>query len=157
MSIYQKVSNNEKLQMGCMNIYLNSDNPSTHFKEIQESTEPVPIAPKPAAFVQQIPAALGAPAPPAPPIITNQDTTIAVPVNPGNQILQYEKNDEDSFDDIDPLEIEGILQTIEKENSALATQSTVTTTVHQKVKKNPQLPILNNCKIKTINIHIHKD
>ena len=83
-------------------------------------------------------------------------------------IIPYESEDPFSDVDIPDFDLGQIMDTIEKENSISTTQmcsvqegSTTTNMIQQRQfyhrKKNPQIPIFNNCKIGNINITINKN
>ena len=147
LSVYQKVSDTEKIQMGyAMNAFLQTGNQVA----IQKATTQLrPIAPKPAqtaAITVQ----------PNPPESTKNDgnNKQVVIYEPEDPILQEEFNEELNFD------VEAVLQQIEEESVSLTqtdtSLSTSTTIQHQKIRKSPNIPIFNNCKICSIgNLHIH--
>ena len=70
---------------------------------------------------------------------------------------------EDPLLDTPNFDIASILDTIEKENTMTMMQTSgsnnITNTLMQRqtIKKSPQIPIFQNCKIGTINININKN
>ena len=148
LSVYQKVSENERLMMGlAMNAYLQSDIQP----QVQQRPDiPQAIAPKPT----QVTASLGAP----------KDTNPEEKTQPKQmEIVQYEPEDpllKDDFDQELNFDVESVLQQIEEESVSMTQLDTVsghaTNFQCQKIKKSPVVPLFNNCKIGTItNLHIH--
>ena len=148
LAVYEKVSENEKLHMGlAMSYFLQNDEPP----QIQAAPAQFrPIAPKPVV----IPAALG-----APPKEKNQN--VSEPTS--KEIVQYEPEDpllQESFQDELNFDVEAVLQDIEKQLVSLTqTENSSTTSMtyqRETIKKSPNIPIFNNCKIGNIaNLHIH--
>ena len=147
LAVYQKVSQNEKLAMGmAMNMYLQSNEQPR--KEVQPPQCPVPIAPKPPQ------AALG-----VPPKDRNEGKrTEIINYEPEDPLLQDDFNQELDFNVVQ------VLDNIEKENFLMTqfdqNNSTFMTVHRQTLRRSPNVPIFNNCKIggiQNLHIHIHKN
>ena len=161
LSVYQKVSENEKLMMGMSHTcYLQAGEINPIQKEnvqpqIQQVNEHAlqRIAPKP------IPAALGAP--PQPSEITgetsNKKCTEVVQYEPEDPILKDDFAQELNFDVAEILnDIEDEIQISQVAN--VTTASTSTTVEKHMAMKSPKIPLFSNCKIGSIgniNIHVH--
>ena len=150
LAVYQKVSQNEKLQMGlAMNLYLQRD--------LQPSLPPVqqtlrPIAPKPVTSTASA--------------STSSNQTVEKYTKndtPDQQLVRYEPEDpllQDDFPDDMNVDVQALLQDIEQDTFSITQVETNTsssmTLQRQTVKKSPNVPIFNNCKIGSIgNLHIH--
>ena len=137
LSIYKKVSDNEQISMGtAMTSFLQNQPPQ---RQAIKSGQQLAIAPKP-----------------------NEQ------VDPKNkEIVQYEPEDpllsEEFNQDID-FDVGSILQEIEQNNMSCTqrenTTSTSMTVQKQTIRKSPNIPIFQNCKIGSIgqiHFHIHKN
>ena len=178
LSIYEKVSNNEKLTMGlCMNYYLSSDNLLTDMPElpavINAPKKPRALLPKgstPTATItkplqERNINLLQVEAPKEIEKVRENNTeTVA-----DRQLVPYEDsedpllNDPEMPSDFDLMEYVAQLQN-DEENSMMVSStqhtnkevSTTTTSYQKTVKKSPNVPIFNNCKIGNITINIQK-
>ena len=186
LAIYQKVSSNEKLHMGaCMNYFVNTD--QHQIVEDFARTPLRPIAPKEPQNLKRPANTVSLPShpqgkipkvmynvpenPPELPQIESGDHEFKenVNVNSENLIVPLFEEPEDPFADY--LNVEEILQSIEKQNTVMTQKDnsdqnssnlmTTTTSVTQKtVQKSPQIPIFQNCHIGSIgnfHVHIHKN
>ena len=159
LSVYQKVSENEKLMMGMsMTCYLQSDSEPTEIianlkppTNIQKHQQILPkIAPK------TVSSAVGAP-------IKDAVTERKLDTQVGKEVVLYEPEDpllKADFQEELNFDIDTVLQEIEEENFQFSqninANATTTTVEKHVVKKSPNLPLFNNCKIGSIgNIHIH--
>ena len=163
LSIYQKVSTDEKLAMAySMSYYIQSDKPGlpsqNNVQLIQNNAIASTSAPHNPNTVQ-VRMATQKKNP-------ENSTPLQEVPDPGNLIVPYESEDPLMDDEIPDFDLNAIMETIEKENNTLslsqnANSTSVTTTTtsitqqRQVVKRSPKLPMFNNCKIG--NIHIHKD
>ena len=150
LAVYQRVSQNEKLQMGlAMNFYLQSD----QRQAVTQRDQPRPIAPK----MPVIPHAVG-----APPQNNNENN-----VQTGKEIVAYEPEDPllaAEFKEDLNFDVETFLSDIEKESVSMTQIETAnltsTTVQRQTYKRSPNIPIFNNCKIgkiENLHIHVHKN
>ena len=144
LSIYQKVSTDEKLAMAfSMQYYLQVDNP--YQAPHQQINEPIALK-----AVNQL----------SPKVTSENAITPSTSKATGynmNELVEYES--ENPLADIPEFDLQNIIDTIEQESMTTTQTDHSTTTVAQKTtyKRSPQIPIFQNCKIGNINIHIHKN
>ena len=155
LAVYQKVSDDEKLNMGiAMSHYLLSDvHPGMNQQRVQQGNLR-PILPRPEPTRQ----------PSATVSIAQEETKQQ---EKENQIVEYEPEDpllkEDFAQELN-FDLSEYLKEIEEENMAVTQvekNATVCTTYQrQMIKKSPKAPLFSNCKIGSIgniNIHFHKN
>ena len=157
LSVYKKVSDEEKITMGLAMTHYLQGHQVTVNPPVQQQI--CPIAPKPVPPS----AALGAPLPI--PVIqpTNAQQEKHKETYTSREIVQFEPEDpllqSDFAEDLD-FDVNAVLNDIEQ-NVAISQIDTVTnkaTTIQCQTKKkgSPTIPIFNNCKIGSIgNIHFH--
>ena len=151
LSVYQKVSQNEKLAMGCaMNSFLQS---GEQVRAVHNEPKPLkPIAPK------QTPYALGAPHSEKIPQKSAPSKEI-VAYQPEDPLLQANFNEEIDFD------VQEVLTNVEKESFLLMqvepnSGTSMTVQCQTVSRRSPNIPIFSNCKIgqiQNLHIHLHKN
>ena len=143
LSIYQKVSTDEKLAMGyAMSVYIQSDKLQNPMQKTVLNEAPINVL-----AVQQNP---------------DENQQIQEnPPQPMNQLQVYESEDPFQDAEIPDFDLGVIMDTIEKETSLSQMHMTgMTTSImqqHQITKQSPSVPIFNNCKIGNITININKN
>ena len=153
LSVYKKVSDEEKITMGMAMTHYLQGNPLVQNRGVRQQL--CAIAPK----KTQPSAALGAPPRKN---IPPKEKQPEKPKETSRELIPFESKDpllQDDFEDVD-FDVHAVLNDIEQ-NLAISQIDTITnkaTTVqcHTKKKSSPTIPIFNNCKIGNIgNIHFH--
>ena len=149
LTIYQKVSTDEKLAMGfSMNYYLQAD---TINNFVQEQQNPAPIQSSKAITLAAHPT-----------IEANIEPKQGTSANPNLAVVPFES--EDPLLDSPDFNLDEILETIENQNTVQTqeveansvTRKTTSIVQRQMTKRSPQIPLFNNCTIGTLNITINK-
>ena len=170
LAIYQKVSSNEKMAMGMsINYFLNTEKPEVNapLQPVQqrENIRYVPIAPKNPNTVRKIQAkkriadVMNYEPQSKTPMLqatTSAQNIVAIPEDD----THVQEESEDPFSDMPNFDICEYIAQIEEE-TRISTQEknsecTTTMSLQCRVKKSPNIPIFNNCKIGQINININK-
>ena len=178
LAIYEKVSTNEKITMGmCMNYYLSTDNLTSTFEQptLHQRKGPRPILPK-QSTTESVSAPLQDTTNTSPAVTLPSEINIPIPENQHEshkldenslQLVALPMEEEDPLaENMDlPMDFDVMKYVAEiqnEENTMISTQKqdgkevTTTTSYQKTIKKSPNMPIFQNCKISSITINIQK-